>query len=140
MSHRPARVSELLRREIATILERDFQFTGMLVTVHEVVTAPDLKNATVHVGVLGGDEKRRADILEKLNRNRGAIQRPLYKRVKLKSSPQLYFKFDNSSERGVHMVNLIENLPAPATPSNEPMGNFKGNDGLDHRWEEDQAE
>jgi ribosome-binding factor A len=138
MTHRTARVSELLRREVATIIERDFEWNGLLVTVHGVETAADLKNATIHVGVLGGDDNQKAAVLDRLNRARGAIQRPLYKRVTLKSSPQLYFKFDNSSERGVHMVNIIEGLPPVATNTEEPVGKFKGNDGLDHRWEEGQ--
>lgn len=139
MSHRISRVSELLRREIAGIIERDFEWNGLLVTVHDVVTAEDLKNATVHVGVLGGDEQSRAAAIDRLNRARGAIQRPLYKRVRLKSSPQLYFKFDNSSERGVRMVNLIESLPPPAAGQpNQPEQKFVGHDGLDHRWEQEQ--
>ncbi len=139
MTHRTTRVSELLRREVATIIERDFEWGGVLVTVHAVETAADLKNATVHVGVLGGDDKRHAEVMEKLNKMRGAIQRPLYKRVTLKSSPQLYFKLDNSSERGVRMVNLIEDLPPVAPTTDEPEAKFKGNDGLDHRWEDTQA-
>jgi ribosome-binding factor A len=107
----------------------------MLLTVHGVETAADLKNATVHVGVLGGKEDEQAAAIEKLTKQRGLIQSDLYKRVRLKSSPQLYFKHDRTAERGVHMINVIENLPAPAPDIDEPLGNFVGDDGLDHRWE-----
>jgi ribosome-binding factor A len=135
MSQRVLRVSELIRRELATLMERNCSFPGMLLTVHGVETAADLKNATVHVGVLGGKEDEQAAAIEKLNKQRGLIQRDLYKRVRLKSSPQLYFKHDRTAERGVHMINVIENLPAPAPDIDEPLGNFVGDDGLDHRWE-----
>jgi ribosome-binding factor A len=142
MSHRTLRVSELIRRELATLLEKNCSFPGMLLTVHGVDTAADLKNATVHVGILGGKEEDYTSVMERLNKQRGLIQRDLYKRVKLKSSPQLYFKHDRTAERGVHMINVIEELPAPAVETDKPLGNFVGDDGLDHRWEpkEDQDE
>jgi ribosome-binding factor A len=137
MSRRVLRVDQLIRHELAPIIDRDFQTAGKIVTVMEVDCAPDLRDCTIFVSVLGGTEKEREDVVASLNRRHGAVQRELYKRVKLKSSPRLYFKFDNSAERGVRIVNLIEELP-PVTESDAPLAPFKGTDGLDHRWEASQ--
>lgn len=112
MTHRVQRVQELIRRELGTILERNFTFSGSLATVHEVSLTPDLKQCFVYVGVLGKGSSPEA-VIKKLNDGRGLIQRELYKRVTLKNSPSLFFKHDDSVERGVHVLSLIENLPEP---------------------------
>ncbi|MFZ4763766.1 MAG: 30S ribosome-binding factor RbfA [Roseimicrobium sp.] len=113
MTHRVQRVQELIRREIGTILERNFKFTGSIATVHEVSLTPDLKQCFIYIGVLGNGDAPES-IIKRLNDGRGLIQRDLYKRVILKNSPSLVFKFDDSIERGVRVLSLIENLPSPA--------------------------
>lgn len=135
MTHRTKRVGELIRRELSTIIEKDYSFSGKFVTVHAVDVAADLKNCTVYTGVLGGKEEEHQQIIDKLNKLTGPFQKALYKRVVLKSSPRLYFKLDRSAERGVRIVNAIENLPMSDANTDEPMGDFEGSDGLDHRWE-----
>ena len=56
MSRRQDRVNELLKREISNVIQRDFEFTDSLVTVNGVDVTPDLKEAKVFIGVLGGNE------------------------------------------------------------------------------------
>lgn len=112
MNHRVQRVKELVRRELGTILEKDYDFAGQLVTIHDVDLTPDFKQAFVYIGLIGkpgGDEV----VLKKLNANRPQIQRALHKRVILRNSPQLIFRVDHSIERGVRVLNLIESLPEP---------------------------
>ena len=57
-SQRQRRVNELLRHAMAEILLRDDitddALRGVAITVTEVQTSPDLKNATVFVMPLGG--------------------------------------------------------------------------------------
>jgi ribosome-binding factor A len=112
MTHRVQRVQELIRRELGPILDRTFVFPGCIVTIHGVSLTPDLKQCFVYVGILGKKQSPEA-ILKRLNDGHGLIQRELYKRVKLKNSPSLIFKHDDSVERGVRIVNLIETLPEP---------------------------
>lgn len=138
MTHRTARVGELIRHELSTILAREHTFGDVFVTVHQADVAADLKNCTVYIGLIGGDESKHGAVIDKLNRAAGAIQRSLYRRVILKSSPRLFFKLDRSAERGVRIVNAMEHLPPPLPESDTPIGKFRGNDGLDHRWEADQ--
>ena len=127
MSQRIPRVNELMKRELSTVLERGYRFGGVVLTIHEVVTAPDLRQASVWVGVLGKAKDETA-IIEKLNKERGNIQRELYKRVKMKHSPQLLFRLDKTIERAVGLINAIDNLPPPLAdlePGAEPVDHFK---------------
>lgn len=119
MNHRLSRVRELIKRELGPILDRNFTFAGSVVTIHEVDVTPDLKQCFIYVGILG-KEHAAPNIVRKLNEGRGLIQRELFKRVILKNSPSLTFKYDTSIERGVRVLNLIENLPEPL-PDEEPV-------------------
>lgn len=121
MNHRVQRVSELLRRELSTILERDFRFENVLVTIHEVSPTPDFKQAFVYLGVIGKEHEKEM-VLKKLNTSRGVIQRDLYKRVVLRNSPSLVFRVDDSIERGVRVLDIINNLPPMADPAPEGEG------------------
>ena len=116
MNHRVQRVSELIRRELSTILEKDFRFEGILVTIHDVVPTPDFKQAFVYIGVLGKEHQKEM-VLKKLNTQRGNIQRDLYKRVILRNSPSLVFRVDETIERGVRVLDIINNLPPMADPA-----------------------
>lgn len=128
MTHRVHRVQELIRRELGPILERNFTFSGAFVTIHDVNITPDLKQCFVYFGTLGQGESPE-NITKRLNSGRRIIQRDLYKRVVLKNSPTLIFKADDSVERGVRVLNLIENLPPPAEAAVEtaPEDNAREN-------------
>jgi ribosome-binding factor A len=116
MSHRIDRVNELLKREIGTVVQKDYEWNGALVTVNAVETTQDIKEAKVWVGVLGG---RVDTVLEKLNRDHGAIQKKISKRVVLKSMPVISFRHDSSAERGVEIVNLLDEVAKLPTAKDE---------------------
>ena len=117
MSRRIDRVNELLKREISGVLQRDFEFEDALVTINAVEVAQDLKDARVFVGVLGGREGK---VIERLNRDHGFIQSRVMKRVILKSTPVLRFVADDSVERGVDIVNLLDEVAdLPTAPPEE---------------------
>ena len=107
MSRRLDRVNELLKREISAVVQKEFDFPGSLVTVNAVEVAPDLKDARVFVGVMGkGNDK----VLAKLNEQHGMIQKRVSKRVVLRNTPVLRFREDASVERGVDIVNLLDEV------------------------------
>lgn len=133
MNHRVLRVRELIRRELATILERNYTFAGSLVTIHDVDITPDFKQCFIFTGVLGkpgGGE----NIIKKLNDSRSSISRELFKRVILKNSPSLLFKLDDSVERGVRILRAIEDLPE-AIPDEETL-----EEGVSHDIVKDEDE
>ena len=117
MSRRTDRVNELLKREISAVLQRDFEFDGSLVTVNAVEVTNDLKEGRVFVGVLGGNE---SGVINRLNDQHGFIQGRVMKRVVLKNTPVLRFVQDDSVERGVDIVNLLDEVAElPTAPPEE---------------------
>lgn len=120
MSQRLDRINELLRREISACIEKHFEFPEVLVTVHDVETAVDLKNANIFIGVIGSPDQARA-VLNKLNGKRGFIQGTVMKRVVLRSTPLLHFKMDDSVERGVRILNLLDEIGDVELPD-DPEG------------------
>ena len=111
------RVNELLRREISSVIHHDYEWGGVPVTISGVEITHDLKEGKVWTSVLGGSSQ---PVLKKLNRDHGAIQSKVMKRVVLKSTPVLRFVSDQSAERGVDMVNLLDEVDKlPKAPVEE---------------------
>lgn len=108
-----------MKHELADILNRDFEFGGALVTIHEVDLTPDLKQAHIYIGIIGREDFQ-ADAMHKLQRSAQAIAQKLSKRVILKNTPMLYFKYDDSVERGVRVLNIIEEIDGQVPPEEPP--------------------
>jgi ribosome-binding factor A len=119
VTNRPRRVAELMKHELADILRKDFEFGGALVTIHEVDLTPDFKQAHVYLGIIGREDYQ-ADAVHKLNRAARAISQKLSKRVILKNTPALHFKHDDSVERGVRILGIIEQIDEQVAPDEPP--------------------
>ena len=115
MKNRPARVKELLLRELGAIISRDFTFAAKLVTVHGVDLSADFKHCHVHVGVLGTEKEQRAAI-GKLQENRPVLQHELSRRVVLKYTPQLHFHLDETMERGTKVMEIMRQIDEIVPP------------------------
>ena len=100
-------MNELLRREVSTVIQHDYEWHGRLVTVSAVEVTQDLKEGKVWISVIGGSADT---VIEKLNKAHGAIQSAVMKRVVLKSTPVLRFTHDDSAVRGVEIVNLLQEV------------------------------
>jgi ribosome-binding factor A len=109
---RITRVNEILKREIADILERInvCPAPNTLVSVTAVKAAPDLRNAQVYISVFGGKDYQMRDVIEKLNHMRHDIQRAVSSVVVLKYTPVLEFRLDRKIEYGDKVISLLEEL------------------------------
>ena len=111
MKHRLLRVNEVVKRELSTIIAREFNFKDVLVTLNQVDVTPDLKNAHVFVSVLGkGNAKR---VIAELEEKRVLLQAEMSKHLTLKYTPHLVFHLDDSIERGARVFKILEEI-APA--------------------------
>jgi ribosome-binding factor A len=108
MKHRLERVKELIKRELSDIITRNLSFTT-LVTVQHVDITPDLKKAHIYISAIG-DEPARAAVMTKLEENRVMLQHEMSKRVIIKYTPQLHFHLDQSVERGVRIINILNEI------------------------------
>ena len=109
MSDRMRRVNESIRQVLSEALPELKDPRIGFVTVTGVVTATDLRHATVYVSVLGSSRKQRAS-LNGLEAAHGVLQSRLARELRLKRTPQLTFEYDPSVERGVRMTRLIDEL------------------------------
>ena len=109
MKNRPARVRELILRELGAIIAREFTFTAKLVTVQAVDLTADFKHCHVHVGVLGTVQEQKSAI-GKLREHRPLLQHELSKRVILKYTPQLHFHLDEALERGTKVMEIMRQI------------------------------
>jgi ribosome-binding factor A len=109
MTRRTARVNDLLREEISSLLQRDLKDPriGGLVTITEVDVSPDLRSARVFVSVLGTAEER-TSTMEALAAGAGFVQRELRRRVTMRRVPELSFIADESLERGQRILSLLD--------------------------------
>ncbi len=127
MSKRLLRVNELLKQELGTYISREFEFHGVLVSVHEVKVASNLKKAEVFIGVIG-DQNTVKKVIDKLNHKRVAMQSYIAKRVTMKFTPRLEFHSDDSVERGVRILSLLEEIAEQPTAEPSPDELVEGSD------------
>jgi ribosome-binding factor A len=109
MSQRVAKVESLIQQVVATklieLLERD----AAAVTVTRVDAAPDMRNATVWIGLLG-DEPAQNRAWDHLERERWELQEALGAHMTTKFVPRLHFKRDTGGEYAAEIDRLLRKL------------------------------
>ena len=117
MAHRIERVNNLIRHEVSELLQHQVKDPrlGSFITVTEVSITPDLRYAKILVSHLGSEEERRAT-LSGLAAASGFFRNQLAKRLGLRRVPELSFQWDDSLERGAHILKLIDEVAANNPP------------------------
>jgi ribosome-binding factor A len=111
MTRRAERVSNLIRQEICELLLEhinDPRLNG-LISVTQVSTSADLKNARIYVSILG-DEDTVKNAMKGFKAATGYFRRELSHRLELRYVPELTFEIDNSLERGARILNIINQV------------------------------
>ena len=134
MKNRPARVRELIQRELGAVIAREMNFTK-LVTVQAVDLTADFKHCHVHIGVLGSEPEQR-DVIQALAEQRPHLQHELSKRVILKYTPRLHFHLDHSVERGTKITEIMRQIdvitpPEEATAGDDAVNPRAAKDAID---------
>ena len=105
---RMRRVNEALREVLSVRLAAGLKDPRIgFVTVTSVETSSDLSHARVYVSVLGEEEEREAS-LAGLNHSRGYLQAAIAEEVRMKRTPTLEFRHDDSIDRGFRISELLE--------------------------------
>ncbi len=101
------RVAEQVRREIAELIRSELKDPRVgMVSITDVEVTPDYAHAKVFFSTLGGAAQV-PDVLAGLGKASGFLRRELGKRIRIHTTPQLHFVFDQSLERGMDMDQLI---------------------------------
>ena len=106
---RTRRIAEQIQRELADLIRLELKDPRVpqLLTVTDVEVSADQSHAKVFFTLLG-DERQIADTTEGLARAAGFLRTQLAQRMKLRTIPQLEFKYDASVERGMKLSRLID--------------------------------
>ena len=116
MAHRIERVNSLIRQEISELLQRQVKDPrlGNFITITEVSTSPDLKYAKIFVSRIGSEGEKQ-ETLNALASASGFFRNELFKRLRLRHTPELSFQWDDSIERGTHLLQLIDEVTTDST-------------------------
>lgn len=110
-SDRILRVNELIKREVADILEQELFDIGALVSVTHVKTSVDLRHAKIYLSVYGSDDpSARRKVIKSLERNRSRIQQKINRDLTLKYTPVLEFLMDKNVEAADKVLSIISEL------------------------------
>lgn len=108
--HRAERLSEELKKELADIIHNYLRDPRIgFVSFTDVEVTKDLRHAKIYFSVLGDQETRENTSLG-LEKAKGFIRTELSKRLKLRYTPEISFKYDESMVYGAKITELLNRV------------------------------
>jgi ribosome-binding factor A len=104
MTQRTEKVASLIKQIVATELAARLRTPEVTVTAVDV--SPDLRQATIWLGLLDSS----SDLLERVVAERPGIQSAVARQLTTKFVPRLHFKADSGGEYADHISRLIRDL------------------------------
>lgn len=113
MSIRTERVAKLLQRDIADVLNKEFD-QQLMVTVTGVRVTKDLSIAYVYISVMGTTPEQRQATFMHVREQTPQIRSALADRIRhqVRVIPELRFFLDESLEQAEHMESLFDRIRA----------------------------
>jgi ribosome-binding factor A len=109
-TRRTSRVGESVRDALVEVFRFDLKDVALgMVSVTEVEVSPDLRFARVFISDLNEEEARR--VVDALQERRGRIRSYLGKRIRLRYTPELDFKYDDTAARADRIEALLKENP-----------------------------
>jgi len=116
---RSARVSEVIQREVATIVQQGMNDPrAAAVTITHTRMTRDMSSARIYF-VMQGEKQAIKETEKVLNKAAGFIRHELTSRIELRYIPKLHFAYDHSIERGLRVGKLIDDLMLNEQGKNE---------------------
>ncbi|HPL63627.1 MAG TPA: 30S ribosome-binding factor RbfA [Syntrophales bacterium] len=107
---RADRVSDLIKAELSDILLREVRDPRIgSITITDVKLTDDLKSAKIYF-VRMGDDSRRSEAEEGLQKAAGFLRRELGRRIQLRFVPSISFIYDRSFEYGDRIDKLLSDV------------------------------
>jgi ribosome-binding factor A len=106
-SGRPQKLGDQIQRELSDLLQRELRDPRVgMITVTSVDVSPDFSHAKVFFTTLDKDAVEETSA--GLRRAAGFLRSQLARRIKLYTTPELRFVYDESVERGDRLSRLID--------------------------------
>jgi ribosome-binding factor A len=108
-SGRPQKLGDQIQRELSNLLQREVRDPRVgMVTITSVDVSPDLSHAKVFFTIL--EKQKLEETAQGLKRSAGFLRSQLARRIKLYTTPELRFVYDESVERGDRLSRLIDSV------------------------------
>jgi ribosome-binding factor A len=106
-SGRPQKLGDLIQKELSLLVQRELRDPRVgMITITGVDVSPDFSHAKVFFTTLQKEHVGEAQT--GLRRAAGFLRSQLAKRIKLYTTPELRFEYDESVERGDRLSRLID--------------------------------
>ncbi len=123
MGTRNERIAEQMMHELAGIIRTDLRDPRVkLVTITGIEVTNDLSYAKVFFSLMGSSSTLAADQAETtagLQRSAGFLRTQIASRLTIRTVPRLSFHYDNTTERGNHLSQLIDQANASKAVDDE---------------------
>jgi ribosome-binding factor A len=114
-SGRAQKLGDQIQRELSNLLARELRDPRVgMVTLTSVDVSPDLSHAKVFFTLF--EKQKLEETSAGLKRSAGFLRSQLARRIKLYTTPELRFVYDESVERGDRLSRLIDSV----LPKREP--------------------
>jgi ribosome-binding factor A len=108
-TRRTSRVGESVRDALVEVFRQELNDLSLgLTSITGVEVSPDLHFARVFIS--GLDEKETKEKIRELQQRKGFIRSQLGKRIRLRSTPELDFKFDETTIRAGRIEDLLSDI------------------------------
>jgi ribosome-binding factor A len=129
-SHRIQKAAEAVREVVSMAILTDLKDPRIQdVTVTYVEMSPDMRQAKVHVSVMGNETKQRLS-LAGLKSAAGFLQSKVAKRIDTRYTPRLVFVLDMGVKKSIQIAEILHRVLPPTTADEaEPEIDDKLDDG-----------
>lgn len=130
---RVAKLEEAFKQEISEIIQRELKDPRIgFASVTRVAVSGDLRHVTAYVSILGSEEEKK-NTLAGLVRATGFFRSELGRRIRLRYTPELTFRSDESIAYGVELTSFIDRLREGADHDDQiPSSRDKGSTPKGH--------
>ncbi len=107
------RVRKAIMRELGDILRTEIQdprLDDIVISVTDVELTPDLTVAKAFLSVFIDDAEEREKVMTILLGHQPKVRKAIGQRIRLRHTPEIHFKFDDSLERGVRISMLLDKI------------------------------
>jgi ribosome-binding factor A len=117
-SRRVQKAAEAIREVVSMAILTDLKDPRIEnVTVTYVEVSPDMRQAKVHVSVMGDDAKQ-STVLHGLQSSAGFLQTKIAKRIDTRYTPRLRFELDMGVKKSLAIARMLEDvLPHDESPT-----------------------
>lgn len=120
-SRRVLKAAEAIREVVGMAILADLKDPRIDgVTVTRVEVSPDMRQAKVHVSIMGDDARQRV-CLHGLQSAAGYLQQKIAKRIDTRYTPRVMFELDMGVKKSIAVARLLDDvLPTDDEESDDP--------------------